>query len=244
MSTHRIYHPPPVLPATTVEVPGDEAHHAIRVKRLEVADPVELLDGRGHIAHARVKQTLKLPKSHAAGQWALELVIEDVLTFAPASPRIEVWAPTPKGERLDQLIDQLSQVGAAAWIPLEASRTVADPTPTKLGRLDRITTEAMKQCGRPWLLEIAAPRSFQAAIAPAPDTRVILADAQGQAAGAAAAAPPPVIRLLIGPEGGFTPEELAQARAAGVTFTSFGPHTMRIETAAVVAAAALIARGS
>ena len=105
-----------------------------------------------------------------------------------------------------------------------------------MDRLSRTAAEASKQCGRAWLLEIGATLSFEGAIAP--DARaVVLADASGdryQRGGS------PDIRLLIGPEGGWSARELNQARASGVRIARFGPHAMRIETAAIVAAAVVL----
>ncbi len=114
MAPHRIHYPHPLEPGRTLQVSGEEAHHAIRVKRIEAGETLELLNARGSVASARVAQTLKLPKSNPEGPWALELVIESVRTVPPPTCRIEVCVAPPKGDRLDQLIDQLSQVGADA----------------------------------------------------------------------------------------------------------------------------------
>jgi 16S rRNA (uracil1498-N3)-methyltransferase len=208
---------------------GDEAHHALRVKRVQQGDPVLLLDGRGRIAECVVAGSGK-----QAGVWELHLQARRVTEAPPIAPRIEVYCPAPKGPRIAELIDALSQVGAASWSPLRTARSIGDER-ARPERLARIAAEASKQCGRPWRLEIGTHIDFGAALG---GGGVVLADASGE--------PPartgvPTIRLLVGPEGGWAPEELQAARSAGARIARFGPHTMRIETAAPVAAAILLA---
>lgn len=232
---HRVFvqDAPLLAPGERVEVVGPEAEHAARVKRLGPGDAVALLDGRGTVAAARVESTGKVGK----GGWRLAAVVESVATAERVRPRVEVWSATPKGGRVDELVDGLSQVGAAAWSPLRAERSVVQPRETKLERLERIAWEAAKQCGRAWVLEIGRERSWEEAIAPEVGVRVVLADASGgpyERTGAEG------VRVLVGPEGGWTEAELAAARAAGATIARFGPHAMRIETAAVVAVAVVL----
>jgi 16S rRNA (uracil1498-N3)-methyltransferase len=149
-----------------------------------------------------------------------------------------VWSATPKGPRAAELIEQLSQVGAAAWRPLMTERGVVDPGDVKVERLRRVALESAKQCGRAWVMEIGDPSPLDAALG-AGDEPVVVADAAGgryrPAAGAAS------VRVLIGPEGGWSDaERVAICAAPGITFASFGPHVMRIETAAVAAAAIIL----
>ncbi len=215
-----------------IDIAGDEAHHLTRVKRLEAGAPIELLDGRGLRASAIIERTTKT----RGGEWLVSARIEGLTREAPISPRVEVWASSPKGDRLSSMIDGLSQVGAAAWAPLHTTRTIVDPRDHKLERLVRITAEAAKQSGRAWTLEIAKGGSLAVAL-DTTDTLVV-ADASGPDFTGESMGPR--VRLFIGPEGGFTPQELEQARSRGARLLRFGPHTMRIETAAVVAAAMLV----
>ncbi len=229
MTAHRIHVDDPVPPPQTeLVIGGTEARHAIRVKRLESGDPVEILDGRGRIASGRVAGSAK----GRNGEWELTVAIEGVRIAEPNSPRIEVWAAPPKGSRIEEMIDGLSQAGAAAWMPLISARTVVEPRPHKLERLARVAAESSKQCGRAWLLEVGEGGDLARALAPG--AAIVLADASGDRY---ARCGEPVLRVLIGPEGGWTNEEIATARAAGAKVARFGPHAMRIETAAVVAAA-------
>lgn len=217
-------------------ITGEEAEHAARVKRIAPGDRVQLLDGHGTVAAALVGRAG--PERSGRGRvWILEVTVESVCRAQPPHPAVEVWAATPKGSRVDELVEGLSQVGAAAWSPLAAERTVVTPRETKLERLERIAWESAKQCGRAWVLRIGRERTLAEGLASEPGVRVVVADASGapyDASGAAA------VRILVGPEGGWSQSELEAARSSGATIARFGPHAMRIETAAVVAAAIVL----
>jgi len=213
-----------------VRILGDEAHHAVRVKRLAVGEPVELLDGAGGILGAVFRGAERLGKKSG---WAIDLEIVSARTEERVRPRIEVCCPPPKGPRLESMIDQLSQCGAAAWRPLAAKRSVTEPRDGKMRRLDRVAGEAAKQSGRAWPLEILGPIAFERAVARSPDTEIVVADASGEPHRPGADVDS--VRLVVGPEGGFTRGELVRARDAGATVARFGPHVMRVETAAVAA---------
>ncbi|MFI4897057.1 MAG: RsmE family RNA methyltransferase [Phycisphaerales bacterium JB059] len=217
-----------------LRIEGEEARHAVRVKRLRVGEGVQVLDGVGGVASAAVGAMD--PK----GRW-VELEAEAPVRMDPLAPALEVCAPPPKGDRLAQLIDTLSQVGVASYRPLRCARGAPAPGEGKAERLRRIAGEAAKQCGRAWVLRIEPEIDFEAALLSEGGMRVIMADASAAGVGDTGDAP---ARLLIGPEGGWAPEELDRARGAGVTIARFGAHIMRIETAALCASAILLANAT
>lgn len=218
-----------------IRVIGAEAHHAARVRRLRVGDPVELFDGAGHTQLALL--------SAIRGSKA-----NPVLELAAAGPsgnhepdRLSpiVCSPIPKGDRLGTMIEQLSQVGAASWVPLIAARAQGDRAGFKREKLERIAVESAKQCRRAWLLTIPeAEESFAHAITQ-PNT--VLLDGSGESAPLRAlaadlqSADAEPWRLMIGPEGGWAEAELAQARAARVRIVRLPTPVLRLETAAVAA---------
>lgn len=224
MSTHHIYLER-IPDGDQALVTGDEAHHALRVKRLVTGDTVELLDGRGGVVAARIRETRKRGQA-----WEMSLDIVSRTLVPPPTPALHALASAPKGDHLHDMIAGLSQVGAASWSPLLSARTIVDPREAKLERLTHVATESLKQCGRQWLLDILPATRLADAAA---RSRVIVADGSGTPY---RHAPGPDHTLLIGPEGGWAPEELAMLRSTGATIASFGVHTMRTETAAVVAA--------
>lgn len=226
-SAHRVYFSDLTAFAAGSDllIDGDEANHAARVKRLRPGEPVTVLDGRGTWAEA------ELVRAEAGKRALLELRIRAVRRVEPVRPAVEIWCPPPKGDRLETMIDQLSQIGVAAWRPLRTAR--AERENFRPEKLERIAIESAKQCARAWTIRIDHWAELSDALA---DPRAIVADASGSPAA-------PVVAdtiLLLGPEGGWTPDEREQARAAGRSIVRFGPHTMRIETAGVAGAAVLL----
>lgn len=229
---HTVYEPALAAadPNSPLPVEGDEAHHARAVKRLRTGDVVRVIDGRGG-------WTLTAVRSFEGGARTPVLVLE------PSSPirsenqsGVVVASAIPKGDRAEGLVDQLSQVGVGVWQPIVCARSEQRDL-RRPDRLERRAIEAAKQCGRAWLLEIREPVEAASLFG----AGAVLADASGQAVGEGEV-PTDTGVVLIGPEGGWTADELARAAAAGVRAVSFGAYVMRIETAAVVAGAAVGSR--
>ncbi len=205
---------------------GNEAKHAVRVKRLRVGERVLGLDGTGILV---IGEVLSLGRELVIG-------IAETTTVDPLSPSIEVWAPMPKGSASGDLVDMLTQVGASSWVPMTTNRSVSPLSRAKRDRLGRVAIEACKQSRRAWLLGIGAESPFISALAD-DGAKLLIADQSGAPVEQIGA---DRVRLLVGPEGGFTEKETAQAVEAGATPCSFGPHIMRIEVAATVGCAALL----
>ncbi len=227
----------PLEVGTPITIRADEAQHAVRVRRLVEGDSIEMLDGRGGLATAAIERIERLGRDKL---WSLTVRIQAVDRIPQRFPTVEVCGATPKGSHLEEMIDGLSQIGCAGWRPLVCEHTVVEPRKGKLDRLERVTRESAKQCGRPWLLKIGEPISFHDAIKRAHDTITVLAHADGRHASDALAADARAIRLLVGPEGGFSEREITLACASGIPLVRLGRHIMRIEVAAVVGAALLV----
>lgn len=229
--THRIYLPDaPVSTGDCFDIQGPEAHHAVRVKRLRIGERVQLLSGTGTVALAEVLGVE--PKSK--DRTTLRLRVESVEHLDPVRPRVIVRCPAPKGDALETMIDQLSQVGTNAWSHLRTARSEREPR--NLDRLERAAVESLKQCGRAHLMRIEPPSDLVSLLAHHAPRRLV-ADATGSAE------LPPIgdtVELLVGPEGGWSPEERQAFTDAGTPLIRFGPHVLRIETAAVVGAACIL----
>lgn len=238
MARHHVFLGPET-PATEVVVGrelvvrGDEAQHAARVKRTEPGERVDILNGLGLLASGTVTQTRK---DRRTGAWELVLAVDAVTQLQPDRPALAVLTPAPKGSRLEDLADQLSQVGAASWSPLFTERTVVEPRRGKLERLERAAMESAKQCGRAWAITIGPARQLrEVPLGPS----VVVADASGTPY-LARPEHADALTLLVGPEGGWSPNELAHLRQHGCVLASFGLHVMRIETAAPIAASIIL----
>lgn len=211
---------------------GDEARHLARVLRAAVGDPVRVFDGSGIEWAARVA---------AIGRDEVTLDVgPPTAEAAPAGVALTLAVALPKGERQKWLVEKLTELGVARLVPLVTTRGVAEATPAALERLRRGVIEACKQCGRSRLMEIAVPATIAEASAALPaGSRTILCDPDAPPLDAEALSGAAAVLGLVGPEGGFTPEETAVALSAGGVRARLGPHVLRVETAAVALAARL-----
>jgi 16S rRNA (uracil1498-N3)-methyltransferase len=196
-----------------------------------------LFDGSGQEFTARI-ETIK--------RQAVELTIVErrnvsrELTFS-----LTLAVALPKGDRQKWLAEKATELGVRRLVPLISERGVAQPVESALERLRRSVIEASKQCGRNRLMEIGQPRTAAELFADgSSDTVRLIADPQGQplrpcleAGKTASGAFPPAVVAAIGPEGGFSPGELAAASAAGWQSASLGQRILRVETAAIAIAA-------
>ncbi|MEI7658816.1 MAG: RsmE family RNA methyltransferase [Phycisphaerae bacterium] len=233
MVTHAFYVPESRCEVgANVRIAGDQAHHAARVLRVAEGMHAVVRDGRGTVASCVVTS---VSKDRSSGEWMVEARVEAMTRRPSMSPAVHVVAACPKGDRLAEMVEGLSQAGASSFTPLVAERSVVDPGGAKLERLRRIASESLKQCRRDWVMDVNEPVGLEAALqrAAAAGWRVLVADATGKRAA-------PIdcdTALLVGPEGGWSERERSEFAARGLPLVGFGPHVMRIETAAVVGAA-------
>lgn len=216
--------PGPVL------VQGAEAHHLAVVCRLRRGDAVCLFNGDGRQYPARIVEVGK--RAVALDVFAIEEPAREL----PA--RLEVAAPLPRGDRAQFLLEKLTELGVAAFVPLHTARSVVHPRETKLDKLQRHVIEASKQCGRNVLLAVR-PMAEWSAFCTSVDlsSRRILGHPGGESKEPAAdnASRADTV-VAIGPEGGFTDDEITLARSAGWHLLDLGPRILRVETAAIALA--------
>jgi 16S rRNA (uracil1498-N3)-methyltransferase len=208
---------------------GDEARHLARVMRCTVGDEVVVFDGSGTSWRARVASIGRDEVMLDMG----EAVTASRLTRVPLTLAVAL----PKGERQKWLVEKLTELGVERLVPLATTRGVAEATPAAVERLSRGVIEACKQCGRDGLMQIGGPKGVAEVVGDAGSGAVLLvADRDGAPLQEIATAGNLVV-ALVGPEGGFTAEELATVEAAGGRRVSLGPHVLRVETAAIALAA-------
>ena len=221
---------------------GAEAHHLTHVMRAPQGAQVTLFDGTGAEFAAEVRQI-------GRNQVELTVLTRTEVDRELAVP-ITLAVALPKGDRQRWLVEKSVELGVARLIPLNTARSVAEPGAGALTRLQRSVVEASKQCGRNRLMEIAKPQSWQALIAECTGVlRRLVAHPGGKTAAsrelisAGTAITDPVI-LAVGPEGGLTDAEIAQALAAGWVQVDLGARILRVETAAVLMVALAAAKCS
>ena len=244
MSDFRVYAPAPVQ--GVVSLPGGESHHLITVNRARTGDTVVAFDGRG------TEWTCELTDARKSGA---TLRVRETHTRAPLPCAITLAQALPKGGAIDDIIRHATELGAARIVPLATERTQVhldgDRADKKAEKWRTAALEAAKQCGNPFLPEIAALQPLAAFLSDdatgraqlklvaslhpgAKSLRAVLAAFRAQHGRAPASAV-----WMIGPEGDFSAPEIAAARAAGFEPVTLGPLVLRCDTAATAALSVL-----
>ena len=233
----RYFSETPLSQATSVLLEGAEAQHLTRVMRAQPGDVVELFDGTGWQWTAEIQElsrnnvTLKILDGRQADREP-----DILLTIAIA---------IPKGDRQKWMIEKLVELGVRKVIPLITDRAMAQPVEKALIRLRNYVIGSSKQCGRNQLLEIGTAEPFTDLLQRRADHRFI---AHPQVTGESVAClnvrdfnvAAGEVLMAIGPEGGFTAEEIQQAAEKQWSMVGLGNRILRTETAATAIAARLL----
>jgi len=208
---------------------GEEAHHALHAVRLRVGEIAGLFDGRGKRATARVTATSRHDVS-------LE-ILDAAETAAPGFRLTLAVGWLHQAKSLDFVVRHGTEVGVSRFVFFRAEHS--ERAPQGMNKFERVAIEACKQSGRDWLPSITACDDLAAAFEACPGERYIARIDE--------ASPPPrgidgigEAALFIGPEGDFSPTELALAAATGARPISLGSAVYRTEMAALVGATLLL----
>lgn len=222
----------------TLCLEGDEAAHLAKVMRARPGDRIILFDGRGREYDAEMTEKRGTKVRLRVGN------CREISRMPPFEMTIS--AATPKGHRMDHLVELCAAYGVRRLIPMDTARSVAAALQAgdeKQARWRRIAVETAKQCGRNLLMDITPMRFADVLAVPDPSALKLIAVKNGNAQPAREVLPAEApVMALVGPEGGFTGEEVARAKAANFAPVSLGEATLRIEHAAA-ALAALAALG-
>jgi 16S rRNA (uracil1498-N3)-methyltransferase len=214
---------------------GPEAHHLLHVMRGRVGDRVTAFDDSGAEFDAEIAK---------CGRADVELRILERREVNRELPfPLVVGVSLPKGDRQKWLVEKLTELGVTTLVPLLTERGVAQPTSGALDRLRRSVVEAAKQCGRNKLMEIALPQSWPEWVVSPTDGRRYVAQPGGTPLHSSNLAAAASAYAAVGPEGGFTEEEVAAALAASWQIVDLGPRILRVETAAIALAAVVATSG-
>lgn len=221
------------LATGTARLEGEEAHHLAAVCRLRVGDPLVLFNGDGLDYPARVRHI-------SSGQVELEVnsggKVARELEFA-----LTVACPPPKGDRIQFLVEKLTELGVSRYVPVSTKRRQPHPRELRPDKLRRQVIEASKQCGRNVLMEIDALASWEDFCHRGDMAGLrILAHPRGTpVADALASREAKEVVVAVGPEGGFADDEVELARSSGWQHVGLGPRILRVETAAILLAGVL-----
>ncbi len=225
-----------LTPGATVELPAAVAHHAVRVLRLCAGARLALFDGLGGEHPASIARVDKR---------GVLVRVDDHDPVERESPLAVTLAQAViANDAMDYAVRKATELGVAAIQPLRTARSAPLPEgergARRVGHWQEVAVAACEQCGRNRVPAVAGPVALGAWLAAAPGPGFVLAPGGGARL---AQQPPPAapVALLVGPEGGFSGDELDAIRAAGLIPVELGPRVLRAETAGVAALAAMMA---
>jgi 16S rRNA (uracil1498-N3)-methyltransferase len=232
---HRFYIPPETWNPDALALDEAETHHAVDVLRMNPGDKAVVFNGRGLEATVEIAAITR--KS---------VTLRKLLggKSAPIGCQITLAQAVPKGKAMDLIVQKAVELGVAAISPLLSERTVIqveeDSAAKKQQKWQAVAIEAAKQCGQNWLPKVDPPHTPREFFSqPVRHDLMLIASLQPDAMhlkkllAETAGKPPKSVLVLIGPEGDFTPAEIALAKSHGCRPITLGPIVLRTETAAI-----------
>lgn len=231
----RFFVPDPVIAQREIIVSGQEARHMQRVLRLRVGDRVDIFDGTGKQYCGEI--TLQ-------GRQAVTVrILETTMPDREAPLTVMMGQGLIKGSKMDFIIQKATEMGVSELIPFVSSRSITrleeGRMERRVSRWQRIAVESSKQCGRVVPLRIEGVRGFHEVLQRTPggaekiilweraagSLRSLFREKERRSGGLQR------VYFLVGPEGGFSEEEVRQAEEAHFVSVRLGPRTLRVETA-------------
>lgn len=215
-----------------IVISGDDAHHIARSLRMAEGDEAVVCDGFG--------TEYRCVLSKIRDDQCICNIIEEISSGAESPVDITLCMAYPKGDKLETVIQKAVELGASKIIPFESSRCIKRPKAEKAdkqtGRLSRIAEEAAKQCGRAKIPEVTKPVGYTEMLGMAKESELVLLcyeneDEKSLKSALASSPAPKSIAVIVGSEGGFSPDEAKCAVDMGAVSVSLGKRILRCETA-------------
>lgn len=224
---------PGVLQQDEVTLEGDVFHHLVRVRRLEAGETLQVVDGEGHCRAARLGEI---------GKKSARLVLLEKLPARDPERRLHLMVGALRPERASWLVEKATELGVFALRFLQTERTPRQYSQGRFERYDKVAAAALEQCLGARLPQITGVHAFTeiAKLLPQGAPAYVLDPLASEGLPSPA---PTEVAVLIGPEGGFSPAELEALRGLGVRGAGLGQRILRVESAAIAAAALMLASG-
>ncbi len=224
----------------TVALSPDDSAHARRSLRMTIGDSLDLCDEQGHDLAAHITEF--------SGDVVLACIDNVCDSHSEPHTRVTLYQGLPKGDKLEQIIQKTVELGVAEIVPVEMSRSIAkigDKSDKKLARFQKIADEAAGQSERGIKPAVCPPLSFKEAVAriqKSGNKTLVCYERGGVPLKTVLSAADNAVSLVIGPEGGISPDELNALQAAGAIAVTLGPRILRTETAPLAALAVVMDR--
>lgn len=235
---HSCYVPPPQISEDTIRISESERHHLLNVLRLRADDQVEVFDGVGNRYVASLCDT-RTPSLQA------KILRQQFHPHTP--PYITLFQGLPKFDKMDLIVQKTTEIGVSEIAPMTCQRSIPQSVvqEKRTIRWQRIANEAAKQCKRPHFARILAPQGLKEGLPRVDHLDLLILLWEGEKRNRLKE----ILRnhgdvksvgIIVGPEGGFTDEEVGLAIQSGCLPTTLGDNTLRTETAAIVSVASVM----
>lgn len=236
---HTFYVPPPQIHTDTATITDSEQHHLRNVLRLTPGATIRIIDGQGNVYTAEVLDIGTNRKPSEARILTHEF-------HASVLPSLTLFQGLPKNDKMVLILQKATEIGVTQIVPMYAEHVLQKPSQNRYERWHRVVISATKQCKRTWLPKLCEPQTFEASLtqldkfslrlmlnphltqAPRPQhIKTVLREVSQ----------PTSIALFVGPEGGFSDQEVTAAIKNGCISVTLGTNILRTETAAITAIA-------
>ena len=239
---HTFYAPPSQIRADIATITDSEHHHLRNVLRITPGETVRIIDGQGNVYTGEVRDTGT--KNVLSEVWILSH------KFHPSVlPSITLFQGLPKNDKVALILQKTTEIGVTQIVPLRTAYALQKPSRNRYERWHRVVISATKQSKRAWLPELCDSQTFQASLRQLDhfSLRLFLNPDSNQTSHTQHirevlqnALQATTIALFVGPEGGFSDQEVTTAIENGCVPVTLGTNILRTETAAIVAVAAIV----
>ena len=236
---HTFYVPPPQILTHTATITDSEQHHLRNVLRLTPGATIRIIDGQGNIYIAELLDT---GTNHGSSD--AQILSHEFHARVP--PSLTLFQGLPKNDKMELILQKTTEIGITQIVPIHSEHALQKPSQNRYERWHRVVISATKQCQRAWLPELCDPQTFTASLTQLEKfSRSLILNPQIEQAPQAQhiktvlreISQPASIALFVGPEGGFSKQEITAAIESGCTPVTLGTNILRTETAAIVAVA-------
>lgn len=236
---HTLYVPPSQIRSDIATITDSEHHHLRNVLRVKPGETLRIIDGQGNVYTAEVLDT-------GANQILTEARILTHEFHTKGSRSLTLFQGLPKSDKMELILQKTTELGVTQIVPMHSEHALQEPSQNRFERWQRVVISATKQCQRAWLPELCSPQTFEASLEqlqtfslclffnPDPEQESRTQHIKSVLREASQAS---TIALLVGPEGGFSDQEVAAAIENGCVPVTLGANILRTETAAIVAVA-------
>ena len=236
---HTFYVSPSHISNNIATITGSEEHHLRNVLRTKPGATVRIIDGNGNVYTAQILETRDTRISSAARILSHEF-------HALVSPKLTLFQGLPKSDKMELILQKTTELGVTQIVPLHSEYALQKPSQNRYARWHRVLISATKQSERAWLPELCNVQEFNAALAQLNrfSRCLLLSPHRDQESHVQHIQTvlreeprPDSVALFVGPEGGFSDQEVTSAIESGCTLATLGRNVLRTETAAIVAVA-------